>query len=161
MKKITFLFVLLTAISVSAFAQSSDEKDALAVVNTMFTEMANHNPPAISALWTKEAMLTAIVRGKEGKSRIVSLTSEAFSKNFSEKKNEIRELMYAPETKVDGDLALVSGRYVFFVDGKISHCGINAFHVVRTESGWKIAGASSTIDPTNCTTEEKAMTAPK
>ena len=159
MKKIISLFVLLTAISVSALAQSTDEKDALAVANTMFTEMANHNPAGISALWAKDAMLTAIIRGKEGKSRIVTFTGEAFSKNFAEKKNEIKELMYAPETKVDGDLALVSGRYVFFVDGKVSHCGINAFHIVRTEAGWKIASASSTIDPGNCTAEEKAMTA--
>ena len=159
MKRIISLFFLLTAISVSIFAQNTDEKDALAVANTMFTEMANHNPAAISALWMKDAMLTAIIRGKDGKSRISSFSAEAFSKNFAEKKNEIKELMYAPETKVDGDLALVSGRYVFFVDGKVSHCGINAFHIVRTETGWKIAGASSTIDPTNCTAAEKAMTA--
>lgn len=161
MKKIIFLFVFLTTVSVSAFAQSADEKDALAVANTMFAEMANHNPAGISALWTKDAMLTAIIRGKDGKNKIVTFTSEAFSKNFVEKKNEIKELMYAPETKVDGDLALVSGRYVFFVDGKISHCGVNAFHIVRTDAGWKIAAASSTIDATNCTTEEKAMSAGK
>lgn len=159
MKKIISLCAVLTALCVSTFAQNTDEKDALAVVNTMFAEMANYNPTAISALWMKDARLTAIIRGKEGKNRVVALTSDQFSKNFSEKKEAIKELMYAPETKVDGDLALVSGRYVFFVDGKISHCGINAFQIVRMEAGWKIAGASSTIDPTNCTTEEKAMTA--
>lgn len=157
MKKLTFaaFFTLLTSFSI--FAQSQDEKDALAVANTMFAEMANHNPAAIAALYTKDSNLTAIIKGKEGKNRIAAFTGEAFSKNFTEKKNEIKEVMYAPETKVYGDLALVWGRYVFFVDNKISHCGVNAFHLVRTESGWKIANASSTIDPTSCTEQEKSM----
>lgn len=161
MKRIISLFVLLTAISVSALAQNTDEKDAVAVANTMFTEMTNHNTAAIAALYTKDSVLTAIIRGKDGKNRIMAFTGEAFSKNFSEKKNEIKEVMYAPETKIYGDLALVWGRYVFFVDNKISHCGVNAFHMVRTDAGWKIASASSTIDPTSCTAEEKAMTAGK
>ena len=67
--------------------------------------------------------------------------------------------MYAPEVKIFGDLALVFGRYVFFVDNKISHCGVNAFHLVRTDTGWLIAGASTTIEPQGCTEQEKAMKA--
>ena len=156
MKKLLTIIVIVLAISMSAFAQKADDaRDALAVVNKMFAEMANHNPAAIAALYTKDSNLTAIIRRKDGKNTIAAFTGEAFSKNFAEKKNEIREDMYAPETKVFGDLALVYGRYVFFVDGKISHCGVNAFHLVRTDAGWKVANASSTIDPTDCTAQEK------
>lgn len=157
MKKILIATFFALAISLSVFAQSQDEKDALAVANKMFEEMANHNPTAIAALYTKDSNLTAIIRNKEGKNVIRAFTGEAFSKNFAEKKNEIKEDMYAPEVKVYGDLALVWGRYVFFVDNKLSHCGVNAFHMVRTDAGWKIANASSTIDPTSCTEQEKAM----
>jgi hypothetical protein len=159
MKKFLIAIVFTLSISPLAFAQqTADAKDALAVVHNLFTEMANHNPAAIAALHTKESTLTAIIRRKDGKNAIMAFTSEAFSKNFAEKKNEIKEDMYAPETKVFGDLALVYGRYVFFVDGKISHCGANAFHLVRTDAGWRIANASSTIDPTNCTEAEKKRT---
>jgi hypothetical protein len=155
MKKILFITLLMFLVSFSAFGQTQDEKDSLAVVNKMFTEMANHNPAAIAELYTKDSNLTAIIRRKDGKNSIMAFTGEAFSKNFSEKKNEIKEDMYAPEVKIYGDLAVIHGRYVFFVDGKISHCGVNAFHLVKTETGWKIANASSTIDPTACTEEEK------
>lgn len=157
MKKLLITALLAFIASLSANAQSPDEKDALAVINTMFAEMANHNPSAISALYTKDSNLTAIIKGKDGKARIAAFTGEAFSKNFTEKKNEIKEVMYAPETKIDGDLALIWGRYVFFIDNKISHCGLNAFHLVRTDAGWKIANASTTIDSTSCTEQEKAM----
>ena len=122
----------------------------------MFAEMANHNPAAIAELYTKDSNLTAIIKRKDGKTAIAAFTGEAFSKNFAEKKDEIKEDMYEQKTFVDGDLAMVWGRYVFFVDGKISHCGVNSFHLVKTDSVWKIANASSTIDPTSCTEKEKA-----
>jgi hypothetical protein len=158
MKKILTVVIFTLALSVSALAQKADDaKDALAVVNKMFAEMAAHNPAGILALYTPEAQLAAAIKTKDGKSVIRTFAVEAFSKNFAEKKNELKEEMYAPETKVYGDLALVWGRYVFFIDGKISHCGVNAFHLVRTETGWKVANASTTIEPQGCTEQEKAM----
>jgi hypothetical protein len=47
---------------------------------------------------------------------------------------------------VTGDLALVFGRYTFHVGDKFSHCGTNAFQLVRTEAGWKIANVASTLE---------------
>jgi uncharacterized protein (TIGR02246 family) len=156
MKKILVTVVVTFLISIGMYAQTDDKKAAWAVIEKMFAEMANHNPTAIAELFTKDSNLTAVVKNKEGKSRIAAMTGEAFSKNFAEKRGEIKEDMYAPKTEVDGDFALVWGRYVFFVDGKVSHCGVNSFNLVRTESGWKIANAASTIDPTGCTEAEKA-----
>lgn len=159
MKKIFAILTFSLAIFPLVFAQKADdEKNALQVVNTMFAEMASHNPPAIAALFTPEATLTAIIKNKEGKSVVRVFTGENFSRNFAENRGTIKEDMYAPEVKVDGDLASVWGRYVFFSNGKISHCGVNAFHLVRTETGWKIATASSTMDAQSCTEQEKART---
>ena len=158
MKKIALIFSLVALFSVPAFAQKADDsKDSLAVVNKMFDMMAAHKPAEIVALHTPEAQLVAVIKNREGKSSNKTFTAEAFSKNFSEKRGELKEDMYAPETKIFGDLALVFGRYVFFIDGKISHCGVNAFHLVRTDAGWKIANASTTIEPQGCTEQEKAM----
>lgn len=158
MKKTALIFLIIAIFTISAFAQKADDsKDALAVVNKMFAEMANHNPAAIAELYTKDSNLTAIIKRKDGKNTIVAFTGEAFSKNFAEKKSEIKEDMYAPEVKIFGDLALIWGRYVFFIDGKVAHCGVNAFHLVRTDAGWRIANASSTIDAQGCTEQEKAM----
>lgn len=157
MKKLTLIISIIAMFTVSGFAQKADDtKDTLAVVNKMFEEMAAHNPAGIVALYTKEAQLAAAIKNKEGKSIIRSFPVEAFSKNFAEKKNELKEDMYAPQIKIFGDLALIWGRYVFFIDGKVAHCGVNAFHLVRTDAGWKIANASTTIEPQGCTDEEKA-----
>ena len=160
MQKILTAIIFTLSISAAAFAQKADDaKDALAVVNKMFAEMANHNPAAIAALYAPDANLAAVIKTKDGKSVARSFTGEKFSQNFAVKKGELEEVMYAPETRVFGDLALVWGRYVFFTDGKISHCGVNAFHLVRADAGWRIANASTTIEPQGCTEQEKAMKA--
>ncbi len=156
MKKLTLIISIIAIFTISAFAQKADDaKDSLAVVNKLFAEMEAHNPPGILAVFTKEAQLAAVIKTKDGKSITRTFPVEAFSKNFAEKKGEIKEDMYDPQVKTFGDLALIWGRYVFFIDGKISHCGVNAFHVVKTETGWIIANASTTIDPNGCTDAEK------
>ena len=160
MKKIFLVLIFSFIIPASAFAQKAeDEKASMQIVNTMFAEMANHNPPAIAALFTPEARLTAIIKNKENKSVVRVLTGEAFSKNFAENRGPIREDMYAPEVKIFGDLAMVWGRYVFFSNGKIAHCGVNSFHLVRTDAGWKIASISSTMEPQGCSDQEKSRKA--
>ncbi|MBK8151101.1 MAG: nuclear transport factor 2 family protein [Acidobacteria bacterium] len=158
-------FIVLVTIgllgSLGAFAQKSDDsKDALAVVNKMFDEMANHDPAAIAGLWTKDSNLAAVVTRRDGKKQYVSFSGEVFSKNFAEKKGEIKEEMYAPKVEVDGDIALVYGRYVFFTDGKLSHCGLNAFQLIRTDGVWKIANAVSSMEPNGCTKKEKSIKPP-
>jgi hypothetical protein len=156
MKKLLITLICVLTFGVSIFAQD-DKKDSLAVVDKLFTEMANHNPSEILSLWQKEATLAAIIKTKDGKTVHRTLTPDAFSKNFAVKKGELKELMYKPKVEVYTDFAMVWGRYVFFTDDKISHCGVNSFHLVKTENGWKIANASSTIEPNGCTDKEKKM----
>jgi len=41
--------------------------------------------------------------------------------------------------------------YDFWIDGKLSHCGTDAFDLIKTEDGWKIAGGVYTLE-SNCAT---------
>ncbi|HSK71587.1 MAG TPA: hypothetical protein VK892_07825, partial [Pyrinomonadaceae bacterium] len=67
------------------------------------------------------------------------MISEAKGGDFIEK-------MPNKEVKITGDLAIVSGRYTFHVGEKFSHCGTNTFNLVKTETGWRIANAASTLE---------------
>lgn len=158
MKSIIFSVLILFALSAAAFGQKTDDKTAaLAVVNQLFSEMAAANPPGIIALHTPEAQLAAIRKTKDGKMRLDVINREAFSKFFTDKTAVIEERMYEQKVVVDGDWAMVWGRYVFFVGNKISHCGINQFNLARTSEGWRLANGASTIDPGACTDKEKKM----
>jgi hypothetical protein len=156
MKK-TLLMILLAA--TFSLAQKPDDKAAaLAVVNQLFAEMSAANPPGIIDLHTgADSQLAAIRKTKEGKMRLDMINRDAFSKFFTDKTVQTKETMYDPKVEVSGDWAMVWGRYVFWVNGKVSHCGIDQFNLVRTEAGWKIANGASTVDPGACTDKEKAM----
>jgi hypothetical protein len=158
MKLLVFIILFTAALMTAAHGQKRDDKTAaLAVVNQLFTEMAAANPQGIIDLHTPESQLAAIRKTKEGKMRLDVIDRDAFSKLFTDKTAVIKETMYDPKVVVDGDWAMVWGRYVFWVSGKVSHCGIDQFNLVRTDTGWKIANGASTIDPGACTDKEKTM----
>ncbi len=157
MKKTIITLSALVLLSASVFGQTNDKKDALGVVEKLFAEMAAANPAGILALGTPENQLVAIRKQRDGKTRIEVIGGEAFSKMFTNKEAKLREEMYEPQVEVNGDYAMVYGRYVFFVGEKLSHCGVNQFNLVKTDGTWKIANGASTIDPNDCTDKEKAM----
>jgi hypothetical protein len=157
MKKIASVLVTIIALSIWAFAQKADDKAAvLSLVNKLFDEMAAANATGILATGTAENQLVAVQKMKDGKTRISAINGEQFTKFFT-KPGAVKEVMYAPKVEVSGDWAMVWGRYVFFANEKLSHCGINQFNLVRTDPGWKIANGASTIDPGDCTDTEKKM----
>lgn len=158
MKKLTITSLLIAMFAIAAFGQTDDKAAALAVVNKLFDEMAAANATGILATGTPDNVLITIRKQRDGKAKVDSVNAEAFTKFFT-KPGSIKEVMYAPKVEVDGDWAMVWGRYVFFAGDKLSHCGINQFNLVRTDAGWKIAGGASTIDPAACNEKEKAMKA--
>ncbi len=56
----------------------------------------------------------------------------------------------SPAVEIDGDIAMVWGRYVFLHDGKPHHCGIDHFDLVRTEGAWRIVNATWSSRTTGC-----------
>jgi hypothetical protein len=157
MKKLVSIAILSMMFTAAALAQAADDKKAaLAVVNRLFDEMRAANAAGILATGTAENQLVAIRKLKDGKTRIDVIGGDAFAKFFTTP-NAVREVMYAPNVEVSGDWAMVWGRYVFFVDDKITHCGVNQFNLVRADGAWKIANGASTIDPGDCNEKEKAM----
>jgi hypothetical protein len=92
--------------------------------------------------------LVAIDKPKRGtgpsKTRV--FTADQFAQTIAGGQGEYIERMPNPSVELHGDLALVTGRYTFHLGNKFSHCGTNAFQLVRTEAGWKIANGASTLE---------------
>lgn len=154
---IFFLFATLIFVLPATGQMPAEKAAPFAVVEKLFAEMAAANPAGILALGTPENQLVAIRKLRDGSSRVEVITGEAFSKMFTNKEANLREEMYAPQVEVEGDYAMVYGRYVFFVGERLSHCGVNQFNLVKIAGVWKIANGASTIDPGACTEKEKAM----
>jgi Domain of unknown function (DUF4440) len=129
-------------------------KEALAVVTRLFEAMQARDADGIRETFVSDGQL-AIAQKRNGQTTVRTLTAEAFAKSISEGKGIYRERMYKPEALVTGDLVTVRGRYGFYVDDRFSHCGMNSFHLMRTQQGWKIVNAASTLEFDGCEPESK------
>lgn len=162
MKKILVVQLLILLISTDVFAQD-DKQAAINVVNQLFAAMKAKNIEQMKAVFSAEGQLIAIDKPRDGKglSKTRLFSGEAFAKMISENQGAaFIEKMPAPEARISGDLAVVSGRYTFYVGEKFSHCGMNTFNLVRTEAGWKIANAVSTLE-FQCERDLKTVEIPK
>lgn len=163
----TILLVILFSLLISnAFAQNSkneDLKNVSQVPDRLFAAMKAKNFEEIRATFIPEGQLVAIDKprdGGKGVSKTRVFTAESFAKTISEAKGaDFIEKMLDKNIKISGDLAVVSGRYTFYVGDKFSHCGTNTFNLVRTETGWRIANAASTLE-FQCERDLKAVEIP-
>jgi hypothetical protein len=55
------------------------------------------------------------------------------------------ERIWEAEVRVNGPIAAVWSPYDFYVDGAFSHCGIDAFQLVRSDAGWRIGAIAYTV----------------
>ncbi len=60
------------------------------------------------------------------------------------------------EVRLDGPLAVVTTDYSFYAGDTFTHCGINAFQLLRTAEGWKIFQLVDTRRRTGCPSQPAA-----
>ncbi|MEO6391273.1 MAG: hypothetical protein ABIP75_05430 [Pyrinomonadaceae bacterium] len=166
------IFVGLLADGYAALAQTTTapttpievktSDDPSVIPDLLFAAMKAKNAVGMQVLFVPEGRLVAIDKPKDGvgPSKTRMLTGDAFARAISGATgSDYRELMPNKSVQVKGDLALVAGRYTFYVGEKFSHCGTNAFHLIRTRAGWKILALDSTLE-FQCEAELKAVIIP-
>ena len=122
MKTLIIAFILISIFSMSTIAQTDDKTAAIDVVNRLFAGMKAKNAEQIKAAFAADGQLVAIDKPRDGKgiSKTRILSGEAFSKMISEAKGgDFIETMPSPEARVEGDMAIVTGRYTFYVGRQI------------------------------------------
>ena len=64
--------------------------------------------------------------------------------------NDADERIAFEDIKIDGPLAMAWTPYQFYWKGSFSHCGVDAFQLVRMNDGWKIQYLIDTRRKNNC-----------
>jgi hypothetical protein len=60
------------------------------------------------------------------------------------------ERVFDVQVRVDGSIAQVWAPYVFYLDGKIRHCGVDAVELLHDGAGWKITQLADTQRREGC-----------
>lgn len=141
----------LTAIMLApAIVRAQTPRDSVvATVNEFFRAMQANDLAASQRVMLADGDLYASRR--DGDSLIVRRAT--FASHFDRlraARDTIIERMWDPQATVIGIVATVVAPYDLYYNGKFSHCGVDAFTLVRGAHGWVITSVSYTVQPTGC-----------
>ncbi len=117
---------------------ASDEAAVLTPINGLFAAIAARNGQAALPFVRGEGRATATGTKPDGTPVVNSRSWADFAAGLTPGPQRYEERMPAPAIEIDGDIAMAWGDYVFLVDGKVAHCGVNHFDLVRENGAWKV-----------------------
>lgn len=137
-----------------AAAQAPGEGDGAAAVKAVVTElfdaMRAGDSAAAARLFAPGARLERPVEGESGTELRVVPVDAFLGSIAGAGPGRLDEMIWDVEVRVDGKLATAWMPYLFYLDGALHHCGVNAFRLYRTAGGWKIFGIADTSRTEGC-----------
>lgn len=119
------------------------------VANRLFAAMEARDTATIRALFQPQARIVATGR-QDGRTRVQDRGVGEFLASLAASQETLRERMWDPEVRIDGDLATLWAPYEFHRGERFSHCGYDAFHFVRVDGTWRVAALSYTLQREGC-----------
>lgn len=135
----------LAAASATAQAQRTpgDSSAAIAVADSALAAISRRDFVGLTDLMVAEAA-TYSIRERDG--RVVYNSRSREAQRASTSNQRIDERGFQPVAMVSGRLAVVWMPYDLYRDGTWSHCGVDAFTMVRLETGWRIVTMAWSVD---------------
>ena len=149
MQPIAIVALVLFASAFSGAQPATAERDAvLKTVQMFFDTMTAKDIEGARKVLQEQGRFHAM-RMRDGKPDVRAFSNEEYFADLQASKQKMRERIWNPDVRINGLIATVWAPYDFWIDGKLSHCGIDAFDLIKTEDGWKIAGGVYTLE-SNC-----------
>jgi hypothetical protein len=151
--KVSFvIFVLcgfLNCLAVTAKPHSPPEDEVMQTIQQLFDGMRKGDSTMVRSAFYKGARLLTVV------TQDATVLHEGSVDKFVEAVETPHEEVWDErisnyEVKIDGELASVWAPYTFYLGDQLLHCGVNAFQLFRSESGWKIIQITDTRRKTGC-----------
>jgi len=121
-------------------AQTLEEEAVKEVVEELFEGMRKGDSARVSVLFHPEVRMMTAYRDKEGQNVLKEGALQSFLNAIGTPHPEIwNEKIWNTEVRIDDDLAQVWTDYAFYAGETFSHCGVDAFQLVRGSDGrWRI-----------------------
>ena len=150
-----FSFILFFLIAIGSTAQKdalNDKEDVHQAIITMFDGMREGDSAKVSNVFKKDVRMFSSYRKNTGESVLHEGKLSEFLKAIGTAHDEIwDEKIYNTTIQIDGDIAQVWTDYSFYIGKTFSHCGVDAFQLVRENSKWLIINLMDTRRKEDCT----------
>jgi hypothetical protein len=147
-RAIVTVIALLTVPRAALGQSPASERDAvLKTVQMFFDTMTAKDVEGARQVLQEQGRFHAM-RMRDGKPDVRAFSNEEYFADLKASQQQMRERIWNPEVRISGLIASVWAPYDFWLDGKLSHCGVDQFDLIKTENGWKIAGGVYTLETT-------------
>jgi len=154
MKKIIVFGLALVPLLV--FSQENEKEEILKVVNQVFEAMRTSDSTLLKDAFTESPTTYTVFKNKEGVTQLRSGDFQSFISAVGKPKEDVwNEPIWNEKIEIDGPLASVWVDYAFYVNNDFSHCGVDAFHLVKMEGKWKIFHLVDTRRRADCDVPEE------
>jgi hypothetical protein len=138
----------------SAGAQTSDRDAILATVQKVFDAMRTRDTALLAQAFDSSGRLAGI--SNRGTPSVTLISPSQFGAAFlrAPAGDIWNERIYEPEVKVDGPVAQVWAYYTFHRNATFSHCGVDAFMLLKVGGTWKITHLADSRRTEGCTHTE-------
>ena len=137
--------VLIGAVTLPAQISNTEKDAVVKAVQVFFDTMAARDVEGARAILQPQGRFHAMSM-RDGKPDVRAFSNEEYFAILQASKQKMRERTWNPEVSVHGLIATYRAPYDFWIDGKLSHCGVDVFDLIKTEDGWKIAGGVYTVE---------------
>jgi len=137
----------------TSFAQiSPEEEEVKKVVTDFFGAFHKQDSVALRNLTHTSVTMQSIGDNAEGKTQLSTSSFENFLRSIVSipSTTKFEEKLHGFEIHINGPLAQVTTPYTFHINGKLSHCGVNSFTMVKEERKWKISYLIDTRNRNEC-----------
>ena len=133
----------------SAQAAQTARDSVIAAVNEFFRAMTTRDTAATNRVQFADGVSYAV--RAQGDSFVISRRgNEGWTRQLATMRDTVVERMWQPVVQVHGPIATVWAPYDIHRNRQFVHCGVDAFTLIRSSAGWKIATVAYTAEPTGC-----------
>ena len=147
------------ALTAAAFPETSAAQDAdraavLATVQKVFDAMRTRDTSLLREAFDTSARLVGVATRGTPAVRLTTPAQFGAAIARAPAGDVWNERVFDPEVRIDGEVAQVWAYYTFRRSATFSHCGVDAFMLLRVGTTWKITQLSDSRRTQGCTHTE-------
>jgi ketosteroid isomerase-like protein len=121
-------------------AQQSQEKAVEIAIKDFFEAFHAQDSTLLREKVTADIRMQTIGKSSTGTDSVITVAFESFVNSIVRIPDTLafEERLLSISAKVDGSMAQAWTPYEFWIDGKLSHCGVNSFQLFKENNSWKI-----------------------
>ncbi|HIN77628.1 MAG TPA: hypothetical protein EYM97_02225 [Gemmatimonadetes bacterium] len=149
MHRVTLVVAICSMLVGETATAQSPEAKVMAAIHQVFDGMRASDPAMVAAVFADNARF-AVVRSKDSLPEISTQPVAEWIGAIGESGGSWDEQVYDMDVRIDDNVASAWVPYTFYLEGLISHCGVNSIELLRNGEHWEITQLSDTRRIENC-----------